>query len=558
MKNKLPSLSATRRLVYAFAFITAAFLLTACSNDYANVLPEDCAGVVKIDLKSIADKAQLDENAELKDLKAAFLDKAQEEMDDSHYKELKEMLDNPEKLGIDLRCPVYLFAPSKSFPYAGLVAKTLDDEDFSHLLELFLKESDAGRLKEYDHCKMAVDNSGKMAVAFDGNSIMLAVAVDNDNGRIGRDVRRRFEEKKESSIYDNPAFKKMDKADDDVAACVMMKNVMKILPVDEREELKQMSKMVRMQDWSVIGGISFNDSDIKAYVEPVAETEEARKQMADAQEMLPGTEGKQLAMLPDDAFLVFGSALNGKKYWDYIRKIDFIRQAIDNKPEMADLIGRTVCAISGEWTAAIGLPADKDADMPAFEGLVDINDKAAVENILAKAEEQIPAKSVMVYDEDYYRSTGGLYPIKEFKVFGRDAAKGTYTLRLDEKEEGGNVVTMGTTAKTFYFSTRNGFSPEATPKKSLADAGFAKRIKGDMAFAVLDFTRLFEEEGLKQAMFGNKYSEYAEKFETAELHVSEDMRYTMELRFRDLAKKENPLTLLADMFFDAARTAGGF
>ncbi|MBQ8277326.1 MAG: DUF4836 family protein, partial [Bacteroidaceae bacterium] len=132
MKNKLPSLSATRRLVYAFAFITAAFLLTACSNDYANVLPEDCAGVVKIDLKSIADKAQLDENAELKDLKAAFLDKAQEEMDGSHYKELKEMLDNPEKLGIDLRSPVYLFAPSKSFPYAGLVAKTLDDEDFSH------------------------------------------------------------------------------------------------------------------------------------------------------------------------------------------------------------------------------------------------------------------------------------------------------------------------------------------------------------------------------------------------------------------------------------------
>lgn len=558
MKNKLPSLSATRRLVHAFAFITAAFLLTACSDDYANVLPEDCAGVVKIDLKSIADKAQLDENAELKDLKEAFLDKAQEEMKGSYYKELKEMLDNPEKLGIDLRCPVYLFAPSKSFPYAGLVAKTLDDEDFSNLLELFLKESDAGRLKEYDHCKMAVDNSGKMAVAFDDNSIMLAVAVDNDNGRIGRDVRRRFEEKKESSIYDNPAFRKMDKADDDVAACVMMKNVMKILPVDEREELKQMSKMVRMQDWSVIGGLSFNDSDIKAYVEPVAETEEARKQMADAQEMLPGTKGKQLAMLPDDAFLVFGSALNGKKYWDYIRKIDVIKQALDTKPEMADLIGQTVCAISGEWTATISVPADKYAKAPDFKGFVSINDKAAVDKILAKAEELIPTESVTVYDEDYYNSTGGLCPIKEIKIFGRDAVKGNYYLDFDGNAENGCDVTMGTTSKEFYFTTQKNFNPGATPKKSLADAGFAKRIKGELAFAVLDFTKLFEEEGLRKEIFGNKYSEYAEKFETAELHVSEDMRYTMELRFRDLAKRENPLTLLSDMFFDAARTAGGF
>lgn len=556
MKNETPPRRAARRLLSALTVFVTAVLLTACSDDYAKILPEDCAGVVKVDADGIAEKARLSENPDWQDWKDRLLEKAEEQLSGSSYKKLKEMLDNPKEFGIDLRKPLYFFAPSKSFPYAGVVAKMLDDDDFEEFVEMVLKETEEGRIKEYENCKIAVDPSGKTAVAFDEEAVMLAVAMDGDNGRIARDINRRFGEKEESSIFDNPAFKEMNGRDDDVTACLIMKNLLKVLPVDEREEMKQLCKATRLQDWSLVSGLRFGDDDVEAYIEPIAGTEEAKREMEKAKEMLPAVQGKHLSRLADDAFLVLGSGLNGKKYWDYISKIDVIKRELDRNPEPAAMLRDVVCTIAGEWTAGIAAPSLEAKDVPVIDGFVEINDKAVINRTLDSLRTKFGTKTIYVYNEGYDMFGGDMYTQKTVEVMSRDAAKGTYRFIVYPGDNNTPVVTMGTETKTFYFSTRNDFDATAKPKKSLADADFASRIKGELAFAVLDFRKLFENEVVRKGISRSGMEQYAEKLETAEIHVDRNCRYSIQVRFRDLGKKENPLTMLGEMISDITKKSG--
>lgn len=556
MKQNSPLRTAARRWLVAFAAVAVMACLTACSDDYAKVLPADCAGVVKVDAKSIAEKARLGDNADLKDFKEQFRDKAEEVFSRSSRERLDEILENPAEAGIDLSRALYFFAPSKSFPYAGMVAKVLDEDDLETTVSMLLKESGTGRLKEYDECRLAVIDDGRAAVAFDGKSLIVAAAIDRHDGRIARDVRKRFAEKGENSVFDNEAFAEMADRGDDVSACLMMGNLLKVLPVDEREEIRELCKTTHLQDWSLIAGLRFGDETVEAYLEPLAGSDAARAELQKGRDVMPAVQGKFLARLADDVFFVVGSGFDGKKYWDYISGIDVVKREIDRRPEVADLVRRAVCAVGGEWTVGVAAPQADGRQEPVVEGFADIREKTAVESLLDSAMARFGTQTRLAFNEDYETNGGEMLVEKTYEVMTRDAAKGTYRFVLSPGADVPSVATIAVAAQTFGFSMRPDFSLTVQPRKSLATADYAGRIEGCRAFAVLDFRTLGDDATVRKEVERSGFEDYFDKLATAEVYIDKDMRYSACLRFRDLGKKETPLTLLTDLFSDAARKSG--
>lgn len=553
MKLNNHSRVAARLRLAAFVVVAAALCLTSCSDDYAKVLPADCSAVVKVNTKSVIKKAKLDKNDGLRDLTDKIRDEAEKNFSRTSRELLEEILDDPSKAGIDLRRSLYFFAPSKSFPYGGMVAKVSDEDDLESTLEMLLKESEAGKLKEYDECKLATIDDGRAAVAFDGSTLLVAAAVERHDGRIARDIRKRFSEKGESSAFDSEAFKEIAARDDDMSACIVMENVLKMLPIDEREDIRNICKATNLKDWSVIAGLNFGDELVELYVEPLPGSDKAREELKRSNEIFPAVQGKFLAQLADDIFFVAGGGFNGKKYGDYISKLDVVKHELEKQPELVDMVRRAMCAVNGEWAMGVAAPQEGEPQRPQVCGFADIGGKTAVEGLLNDAMARFGTQTRWAYNEDYEYFGGNMYEEKTFEVMTHNTSDGTYRYDFSPGSETPEVLTMAVSDKTFGFSMRPKFSLTDKPSRSLASADYADRVKGNAVFAVFDFRTLGKNADVRKELSRAGLEDYFDKLETAEMYLNGNMRYTVSLRFRDLGKKETPLTLLADLLSDVAR-----
>lgn len=569
MKHYL--LHSCRRAALAALFVLLAVSVASCGSDHAKILPADCPGVVKIDVKSLLEKSQLDERSEVKDWKEKALDYADEHFSSSTHKRLKEMFDDPAEFGVDLREAVYVYAPSKSFKYAGFVAKVLDEDDLYEFLEMMRDENkDMGKLKEYDNCRMLVSDNGRAALAFDDDILIFAASVD-DEARVARDLSRRFDEMGDESILDNPAFAEMDARDGDVTAYLSYGDLFKVMPEYMTKELKQMTKGTGIDGFALLAGLNFGDETVEAWAEGCPLTDEARAQMEKYAGMQREVSGKYLAKLPKETFLVAGFGVEGAKWWSEITKQSVVKEALQKEPEMAKMFGDICKAVEGEGVFAMGLPESDDAHEPLMTAFVDLKSNAAVEKLLSQmaggnvstdvsdsvayGDTEVYADSV-VAEPDYYGY--GYYdydPYVSEPAFSKDPATGRYRYCFNtyhSADTPARYAVLGTTKSLFYFSNQSGFDPKASASPSLAGADYAERIKGKVAYGVIDFRTLFGNSEVRKEIDRSPFADYADHLSTLEMYADKDMKGSMVLYLKDLGKNATPLSLLVDMIADLA------
>lgn len=558
------SFSNVRGLFTGLMLLLVTVAVSSCSGDHARILPEDCAGVVKIDVKSIFDKSGLKGSSDVKDWKEKILEAADKDFSSSTCKRIEEILDDPSELGVDLRKPVYIYAPSKSFPYAGFVAKVLDDDDLYRFLEMMADEEDnLGKFKEYDNYRTFVSPDGKEALAFNGDVLILAVDVEG-GGRVTRDLGKRFDEMDKTSILDNPEFAEMDGRDDDVAMCLMMDNLMKVMPASVAENVRKGTQGFDVEGYSVLAGLSFGSESVDAYMETLAMSDKAKKQMKESADIQKEVTGKYLEKVSKEAFAAGGFGFDGPAFWKMICKNEAVRKLLDEEPEKARMIEDVVNTVSGEGFFALTAPRGDDK-YPLLSGFVDIKNRSAVDALmaeitglkadgnsaaagLASSDSVAVAEASEVYDYDDAYDYWERAPV--VPEFSRDPVTGCFRYCLDRYADNPKFVSFGTTEKMFFFSNEEGFKPEGKVSASLAKADYAGRIKGKTSFMVVDFRTLFENAEMREEISRTPFKNYSDNLSTFEMYSEKPAKVTASLRFRDMGKNETPLSLIVSFIAD--------
>lgn len=525
--------------------VAASFLLTGCTQDYPKVLPSDCAAIMKVDVAAIAEKAGLEDNSSVSDIKEKFLEAADKEMSHKSTERLKEMLDDPAQFGVDLREPIYFFAPSKSFGYIGMVAKVLNRADLQEFVEMMLKESDSGRLKEYEECWIWTPEHNNIALAFNDNSLIIANGVMGD-ADARRDIRKRFSaEAEEESILEVEGFKRLAESKDDIAACLMMEGVMKLVPKRQLAEMKKLTKDYPLDEMSLVAGLNFGDETIDAYMEYIAETDEAQKQLDEMKGLMQEVTCRYWDMIPDNAFLLAGGGLHGVKYWDKIKGMKALDPLFGEMPEARDLMKQLFTTAEGEAAFAMCLP-EAGANMPDMCGFMGISSKSGAEKLLDWGVEKFGTDQSYGYDEMI-----GDWGYRTVTVFQKDPASGRYFYNLRPLSDTPQYCILGATNDYFYFSLDEGFTPGKKPAKSVAGREYADRVKGNYSYFILDFEKLLSNEEIQENLNRTPLSDYADRFSTFEAYVNTDLRVSAQMRFRNLSKKETPLRVLSELALEA-------
>ena len=129
--------------ISSFIILLVALLLTSCSNDdYRNVIPSDASLVVGVNLGSLAEKSDIEHSKYMHLFQASLSTIVpNDELDD-----VRELIDRPEKIGLDLTAPVYFFGTAGN--QIGLVAKVADHDDVEDFVDMLHDLDVASRPKE--------------------------------------------------------------------------------------------------------------------------------------------------------------------------------------------------------------------------------------------------------------------------------------------------------------------------------------------------------------------------------------------------------------------------
>ena len=151
--------------------------VSACSQkaEYTNAIPANTTELASINLKSLAEKAGINDK-ENKDALKKLTEAMKTGMNAATFQQLETVMKDPSKSGIDVTAPVYLFS-APTFNYTTVVAKVNNEDDLKNLLEVAQKEQICSEISSGDGYSYATVNNQAL-LAFNTNTF-LAVSYNN-------------------------------------------------------------------------------------------------------------------------------------------------------------------------------------------------------------------------------------------------------------------------------------------------------------------------------------------------------------------------------------------
>lgn len=114
--------------------------VSACSkkSEYTNVIPANASTVASIHVKSLAEKAGLNDK-ENKEVQQKLIESLKSGTNAATFQQIEMIIKDPKKSGIDITEPIYVFS-TETFP-STLVAKVSSEDDLHALMETLEKEN---------------------------------------------------------------------------------------------------------------------------------------------------------------------------------------------------------------------------------------------------------------------------------------------------------------------------------------------------------------------------------------------------------------------------------
>lgn len=362
------------------ALIVLTALFAACSKqvNYTSVIPSDASMVTAIDLKSLIDKAGLNDK-ENEATKQQVMDALKKEMSASAFQQMEKIMKNPAESGIDISVPVYLFM-SPAFSTPAIVAQVCDESALNASLETLVQEQVAQPVTEADGYSFTVIGNGVLAF---NDSAMLIASGENESQmeQLQASVSNLMKQEEENSIAKAAVFQKMQATKGDIKFFASMGAVPELYKKQLNITLPQ---SIPWEDITLIAGVSFNNGEIVFTSEPYLENEEVKAMVQEQLAALKTPSHKFDKYFPASTLMLFNYSVDGAKMYDLmLHQYEEMSKSMTEYKQMVDMfkdenVKELICSLNGDITMGF---TGVTMNIPTFVAYAEVKDAAALEKL---------------------------------------------------------------------------------------------------------------------------------------------------------------------------------
>ena len=189
--------------------------LAACSKqtEYTNVIPADATAVASIDLKSLANKAGMNDK-ENEAAKQKLLEAMKSGMNAATFQQLEKVINNPGASGLDPEAPIYIFS-SPQISGGAFVAKVSNEDDLHASLDVMAKEQICQPVSEADGYSFTTLN-GNLLAFNETTAIIISADRASQTEAAKEAITKLMKQTADNSIAKSGAFQKIAKQKSDI------------------------------------------------------------------------------------------------------------------------------------------------------------------------------------------------------------------------------------------------------------------------------------------------------------------------------------------------------
>ena len=311
--------------------------LAACSKqtEYTNVIPADATAVASIDLKSLANKAGMNDK-ENEAAKQKLLEAMKSGMNAATFQQLEKVINNPGASGLDPEAPIYIFS-SPQISGGAFVAKVSNEDDLHASLDVMAKEQICQPISEADGYSFTTMNGGLLAF---NNSTVLIVNVSGttQTEKAKEAITNLLKQTTDNSIVKSGAFQKMEKQKSDINFLASMEAI----PATYRNQISMgLPTEVKAEDITLVGGLNFEKGKIALKTENYTENEAVKALIKKQMESFGKANNTFVKYFPSSTLMFFNVGVKGEGLYNLLRENKEFRNTVSiaKADEVKELFG---------------------------------------------------------------------------------------------------------------------------------------------------------------------------------------------------------------------------
>lgn len=288
--------------------------LAACSKkaEYVNVIPADATAVASIDLKSLVNKAGMNDK-ENETAKQKLMEALKSGTSAATFQQLEKVMNNPTTSGLDLEAPFYIFS-SPQTESGAFVAKVSSKDDLRASLDVMAKEQICEPVNSADGYDFTTLN-GMLLAYNETTAIILPIDGTSDTETAKETVNKLMKQGADKSITKSGAFQKMEKQKNDINFFASMSAI----PAAYRSQISiGLPTDIQLEDISVVGGLSFDNGKIALKTENYTENEAVKSLLKKQKDSFEATNGKFVKYFPVSTLMFLNVGVKGEGLYNLL------------------------------------------------------------------------------------------------------------------------------------------------------------------------------------------------------------------------------------------------
>lgn len=387
-----------KKFQFISALVMVVLALCSCTNtDYQNVIPANASLVVKVDMKSIAEKSDFKNSKWMKELDGSL----GAVVSGKDMKSVKEYVADPMKIGIDFSMPLYFFMMADET--MGMTMKVSDEDHVKDFLLLLNKQGLASKPQEKDHwmCGTLIDD---IYYSYDGTTFLMLASMKGKNTTISRMARELTALKESDSFVSTEAFGRLNEEEKDAVMYVMSAQII--------ESLKMAGGVLPSsvyKDVEALASLDFAQGEARIMGKLFAKTKDAQHLIDEANANLKKMNGRYLDKVSDDAAIWIGAGVKGEWLLEKIKENKELKTMLF-ATERAVGVEQMLKAMDGDVSMELPLlDTEKvdyvlQAELNNTDFLADVNDwKLSQKDYGIEMKELEPQQYQLMLDGQTYR-----------------------------------------------------------------------------------------------------------------------------------------------------------
>lgn len=387
-----------KKFQFISALVMVVLALCSCTNtDYQNVIPANASLVVKVDMKSIAEKSDFKNSKWMKELDGSL----GAVVSGKDMKSVKEYVADPMKIGIDFSMPLYFFMMADET--MGMTMKVSDEDHVKDFLLLLNKQGLASKPQEKDHwmCGTLIDD---IYYSYDGTTFLMLASMKGKNTTISRMARELTALKESDSFVGTEAFGRLNEEEKDVVMYVMSAQMI--------ESLKMAGGVLPpsiYKDVEALASLDFAQGEARIMGKLFAKTKDAQHLIDEANANLKKMNGRYLDKVSDDAAIWIGAGVKGEWLLEKIKENKELKTMLFATERAVD-VEQMLKAMDGDVSLELPLLNTEkvdyvlQAELNNTDFLADVNDwKLSQKDYGIEMKELEPQQYQLMLDGQTYR-----------------------------------------------------------------------------------------------------------------------------------------------------------